>query len=195
MPITRRVVPANLSYDREHRLHKKNLDLKRRGLKLEQIPKRHLFVETLEGDVLPWLAVFQTAPLFDQFRAIVVKETNLLIKSIRPERHLDPHALILKLPLRFMQAWQGLPIPHSYEYSFTKICHVPRYEFQWIGLSRDKVWVSSNLPTFGSKDDVSGLSLYVNMLLGLDEHGGLPRRLRQGPIPDEDEDALGTLAP
>lgn len=37
---------------------------------------------------------------------------------------------------------------------------------------------------------------HANLLAGLDENGVPPPRLPwQGPIPDEDADALGTLAP
>jgi len=195
MPITRRVIYANLSYDLKWKLDERNLERRRERLRPERPPGRQLFVEMLEGHALPWLPVFQVAPLAPHFREIIAKERDLLIKEVRLERDRDPEAIIIKLPQRFVKAWQGLQIPSRSEHSFTRRCHVPTYSSDWLGLSRDRIWVTSKLHDPPELEDVRALSLYVNQLAGLDENGVRPRQPRQRPIPDHDAEALGDLAP
>lgn len=195
MPIIRRVIYANLSYDLKGKLDERNLERRRQRLRPEKPPGRQLFVERLEGHALPWLPVFQVAPLAQHFREIIAKERDLLIKEVRLERDRDPEAIIIKLPQHFVKAWQGLQIPSQGEYSFTRLLQVPIYSSDWLGMSRDKTWVTSKLHDPPELEDVRALSLYVNQLVGLDENGVPPRRPRQRPIPDDDAEALGDLAP
>lgn len=152
-------------------------------------------MEQLPGHTLPWLPVFQIAPLSAAFREAIAKERDLLIKTIRLERDREPEAVIIRTSQEFLDAWPGLPIPDCPENSFTREHHLTDFYEDWIGMTRSRTWVDPGSLGPPALDDVGILSLYVNQLVGLDENGARPRRPRQGPIPDEDEKALSDLAP
>lgn len=195
MPIRRRVVYADLSFDLGRKLSDRNQGRVRRGLVPEKPPKREMFVELLEEQALVTHPIYQIAPLSATFREVIAKQRAMIIQNIRMYRGGEPEALILQPQPSFFDAWRGLSIPDRNECSFTRLSSVPGIYTAWIGMSRNWTWVSSRNPEQREKADVPGLALYVNLLEGLDENGAPLRQSRQGPIPGEDVEALNTLAP
>lgn len=180
MPLRRRVVSALIG------------SAVASGRRETKPPRLAVWVDTLSCCGLDLLdhAVFRAAPLTELFRERISRQDEIGVREVRRGRHDAPEALMLHPRPQFCRSWHGLPMTDRPEAAFTKAAHVSFGLNTWFGMTGDRIWVSCD-----GQGDAGILGLYINQLSGLDEHGRLPKPTRTGPIPAEDEDILGKLAP
>ncbi|KQP62134.1 hypothetical protein ASF52_05610 [Methylobacterium sp. Leaf112] len=147
-------------------------------------------------DGIPELAhhpVFQLAPLGD-VRPAMLKQERRILKAVYLKEDGIADALIWTA--RYWHRDETYKLAVTDDALFDPYFHAVRAAenrftpyTHWIGMTRDRVWRSG-----GGERDHEILAQYLHLVDRLDRHGTPLPPEPQGPIPDEDEEALSRLA-
>lgn len=157
-----------------------------------ELPERRLWIETLRfsPELLREHPVFEGSAVAPHFRAYMLRWERSVLKAIRHEEAGEVQALIWRAEGRTFAPGERDCATTQAAAAYGPYGPLYRRGRDWIGLSRRWVWSSG-----GGRSDQLIVGYYVQIMAGLAEDGRPIPVAPQGPIPRDDEDALGGLAP
>lgn len=156
------------------------------------LPERGLWIETLQfsPELLREHPLFERSAVAPRFGAYMLGWERSVLKAIRHEEDGEVEALIWRAEGRRFAPGERDSVTTTAAAAYGQYGPLYRRGRDWVGLSRRWVWT-----TGGGRSDELIVGYYVQQMAGLAEDG-TPIPVRPpGPIPEDDEDALGGLAP